>query len=116
MEIPKDNITKKTLYLFKKFLREEKAWEQYKYLSVPLKTTSLIDIINENEPVYLLQGSQVFCPWPWGSAFLWEKLSKKWARICIQNNLYRNHPRALRYLGYISLELYLEFRNRVENG
>jgi len=115
---PKDDITKKALYYFKKFARENNFWEHYKKLSDPINMEgkTFIDVLNENEPIKIIQNACAFCHWPPPSPFQshpnWGTLSMRWAKICCENDIMRDKIIALNYLKqHISTSLYHEFKS-----
>ena len=114
----RDEIVRITLYLFKKFAREHHFWEEYKKLSVQLKGgRKFIDVVREYEPVELIQSSKGFCTWPSDSSNekrieSWMVLSRLWAKICLENKLFYNEEKALKYVSYnISWSLETAYRN-----
>lgn len=95
------DIDKKTIYLFKKFARENSFWEEYKKLSESLKKISFIELVTRCEPVELIQSSYYFCCWP--SSYTrrgdeWTVLSYRWARICVENNLWHSKIHTATYI------------------
>lgn len=100
------------MYEFKKFARQHKFWEEYKQLSVRLgnrpevfklhKQISFIELVGEDEPVKLIQGSSIFCPWPkyrTNNGDFWSSLSQEWAYLCLRNGLFYNEEKALNFVG-----------------
>lgn len=107
-----DDVTKRTVYFFKKYAREKGFWEEYKALSIPLnkprcrlsssrKPISFIEVVNEYEPVKLIQNANAFCHWPslvTKNGLRWSILSAYWAKICVKEKLYRNKTKSLEYI------------------
>ena len=100
-----DDLTKKVVYLFKQYARKEGFWEEYKKLSSPLNDKrnpkTFIQVVEENEPVKLIQNCYAFCSWPCSFTShgkTWERLSADWARICIRENLYRSESIMYTYI------------------
>jgi hypothetical protein len=104
----KETVVKNTIYLFKKFLRDKGKWEAYKALSNPLngwgewenKPLLFKELIEQCEPVELIQGSKYFCIWPNGQYDMWRILSQDWAIICFENNLFYDLQEALLFTKY----------------
>ena len=103
----KEEVIRKTLYEFKKFARKGGFWERYKTLSNPLngnfllkgkRRKTFVEIVNEYEPVKLIQDSSCFCGWPIDECSLWRDRSIKWAEICIDNGLFFNENGARTYV------------------
>ena len=101
----KETIAKNTIYAFKKFLRDNKCWEQYKHLSNPmngfgkwLEPISFKQLVTLCEPVELIQSSTYFCSWEWVTANIWSTLSKKWAKYCLKNKVYYDYENAKSYI------------------
>ena len=94
----REEVIKKTLYEFKKFAREGGFWERYKTLSNPLKRKTFLEILDDNEPVELIQSSNCFCTWPFGETGIWRTRSMEWAKICLDNNLFFDEQYAKRYV------------------
>ena len=93
--------------MFKKFLRDKGKWEAYKTLSNPLKGWGKWEkpllfkkIIEECEPVKLIQSSEYFCQWPSGQFDMWRSLSQDWAIICFENNLFYDLQEAILFTKY----------------
>ena len=113
----REEVIKKTVYLFKQFARKNNFWEEYKCSSRPMiglphfpRKYSFKEVVGMCEPVELLQSSTYFCLWldhkPRKCSKKWNELSEEWARICIENNLFFNRDRGIRYVGvYISNNL-----------
>ena len=107
-----DEVTKRTVYFFKKYAREKEFWEEYKALSTPLnppryrfssdrKPITFIDVVKEYEPVKLIQNVSAFCSWPsthTKSGLTWASLSADWAKICIKEKLYRDKKLSFNYI------------------
>lgn len=103
----KEEVIKKTLYEFKQFARKGGFWERYKTLSNPLNGSFLLDgkkrktfleVLNEYEPVELIQSASCFCGWPINEQSLWRDRSIKWAEICVDNDLFFNEKKARTYV------------------
>lgn len=100
------------MYEFKKFARQHNFWEEYKRLSYRLgfskdsnarfyKQVSFIELVKEEEPVKLIQGSSVFCSWPDARnncGDFWSELSKQWAYFCLKNGLFYDELDALDFV------------------
>lgn len=98
----KQEIAKKTIYLFKKFAREKGFLEEYKKLSLPLKKMTFIDLVSKvmPEPIELIQSSTYFCCWPASctkKGIMWRDLSYEWAKICVENELWYDKFEAKSY-------------------
>ena len=100
----KQEIAKKTIYLFKKFAREKGFWEEYKKLSRPLnhERITYIDLVSRviPEPIELIQSSVHFCNWPsfyTENGIEWRNLSYEWAKICAENKLWYDKFVAVSY-------------------
>jgi hypothetical protein len=116
-----EKIVKRTVYEFKKFARQHKFWEEYKRLSFRLGNgdsriydqVSFIELVRENEPVKLIQGTSVFCCWPCAKTFngeYWSDVSKQWARICLSNGLFYDEDNALNFVGtFISSSMKIQY-------
>ena len=104
----KEAVVKNTIHLFKKFLRDKGKWEAYKALSYPLngwgewenKPLLFKEIIEQCEPVELIQNSKYFCQWPSGQYDMWRVLSQNWAIICFENNLFYDLQEAILFTKY----------------
>lgn len=104
----KEVVVKNTIHLFKKFMRDKGKWEAYKTLSCPLngwgkwenKPLLFKEIIEQCEPVELIQNSAYFCQWPNGQYDMWRILSKDWAIICFENNLFYDLQEAILFTKY----------------
>ena len=102
-------LAKKTLRLFKKFAKENKFFLRYIKLSNPLKRgKTFIQVIDECEPISLIQSSSYFCAWPCvpfdtrfapyaTSKKTWRQLSYEWGQICADNELWHDKYEAERY-------------------
>ena len=113
-----DNLTKKVVYLFKKYARENGFWEEYKKLSFPLNDKNnqktFIQVVDENEPVTLIQNAKAFCSWPshfTTKGLYWSLLSSNWAKICVKEKLYRNKRNCF---FYIDTNIYLSREEKLE--
>lgn len=100
----KQEIAKKTIYLFKKFAREKGFWEEYKNLSCPLNNEGItfIYLVSRviSEPIKLIQSSTYFCNWPTSytkNGIEWCNLSYEWAKICVENELWYDKFEAQSY-------------------
>lgn len=100
----KQEIAKKAIYLFKKFARKKRFWEEYKKLSHPLNDEGItfIDLVSRviPEPIELIQSATYFCHWPsfyTENGIRWCDLSYKWAKICAENELWYNKFTAKEY-------------------
>ena len=100
----KQEIAKKTIYLFKKFARKKGFWEEYKKLSYPLNVgrITFIDLVSRVilEPIELIQSSTYFCNWPsyyTKNGIKWRDLSYEWAKICVENELWYDKLEAKSY-------------------
>lgn len=103
----REEVIRKTLYEFKKFARKGGFWERYKTLSSPLNGSFLLDgkkrktfleVLNEYEPVELIQSASCFCGWPINECSLWRDRSIKWAEICVDNDLFFDEKKARTYV------------------
>ena len=100
----KQEIAKKTIYLFKKFARKKGFWEEYKKLSYPLNDEGItfIDLVSRVilEPIELIQSPAYFCNWPsyyTENGLKWCDLSYEWAKICAENELWYDKLEAKTY-------------------
>ena len=100
----KQEIAKKTIYLFKKFAREKGFWEEYKNLSRPLNHEGItfIDLVSRvvPEPIELIQSTAYFCHWPSNytkDGLKWCDLSYEWAKVCAENELWHDKFKAESY-------------------
>lgn len=99
----KQEIAKKTIYLFKKFARKKGFWEEYKELSLPLnKGITFIELVSRKiqEPIELIQSATYFCEWPsyyTKDGIKWCNLSYEWAKICAENELWYDKSKAKSY-------------------
>lgn len=116
----KETVVKNTIHAFKKFLRDNGKWEEYKRLSYPLngngrsgkwlEPISFKQLVTLCEPVELIQSSTYFCSWTRGTANIWYPLSIEWAKYCLDNGLYYDFGKAFRYVNtYISSSLVSDF-------
>lgn len=96
----KEEVIRKTLYEFKKFARKNGFWERYKTLSNPLneRSKTFVEILNEYEPVKLIQSVSCFCRWPVDETLLWRDRSKEWVKICLDNDLFFDEQYAKNYV------------------
>ena len=112
----REEVIRKTLYEFKQFARKGGFWERYKTLSNPLNGNrgllgkkirkTFVEIVNEYEPVKLIQDASCFCGWPIDECSLWRDRSIKWAEICIDNDLFFDEKKARTYvMSHISYEV-----------
>lgn len=103
MDSEKEKIAKKTLYLFKKYARQNNFWEEYKKLSTPLNRLknplSFKQVVLNYEPIQLIQNAEAFCHWP-NSITDWGRMSARWAKICIEEGLYYNSQLCYTYFMY----------------
>jgi len=96
-------VDKKTIYLFKKFARENRFWETYKKYAKSLNCTSrtsFVHIVQIVEPIKLIQSSTIFNSWmdiPPHTFDYWSSLSREWARICLKEGLYHNKNKCYSY-------------------
>jgi hypothetical protein len=115
----KETVVKNTIYAFKKFLRDNKCWEQYKRSSKPIngndhfgkwiEPISFKQLVTLCEPVELIQSTTYFCSWACDTN-IWSPLSIKWAKYCLDNGLYYDFGKALTYVKtYISSRLVSDF-------
>ena len=119
----KEDVVKRTVYEFKKFARQHKFWEEYKHLSVRLgyrtndpyvlrnhKQVTFVQLVEEVEPVTLIQGASSFCTWPTkktNKGEYWAELSKEWAYFCLTNGLVYVEEEALKFVKiYVSRIVY----------
>ena len=120
------------MYEFKKFARQHKFWEEYKRLSYrlgyrkpdyynkDLKKVSFIELVEEVEPVTLIQSTSSFCNWPHiknTNGDYWAVLSKEWAYICLKNGLFYREHQALSFVkNCISMRLHDRYIREKEQG
>lgn len=120
------------MYEFKKFARQHKFWEEYKRLSYrlgyrkpdyynkDLKKVSFIELVEEVEPVTLIQSTSSFCNWPTTkntNGDYWAVLSREWAYMCLKNGLFYDEHQALSFVrSFISAGLHDRYIREKEQG
>jgi hypothetical protein len=71
---------------------------------------TFIQLVEEVEPVSLIQGSSTFCSWPkirTEHGENWSKLSKQWAYFCLTHGLFHDEKKALEFVRlFISKSVY----------
>ena len=106
----KDDVAKKAVYYFKKFLRENNFLEVYREYSVAVNSCGLIEAANKYEPVKFIQNSEIFCYWgriqdEGAKNKCWE-LSCKWAYVCNEHEIYRSYDGFINYVkAWISYDI-----------
>jgi hypothetical protein len=74
------------------------------------KSITFKELIERCEPVQLIQSGLFFCIWPSDEWHIWDTLSRQWARLCLDNELFFDEHDAIKYTrDFISADITMDY-------